>query len=301
MGKSNSLKPPLSFDEQLQKLKDHNLIIQDDEMALKILKEVNYYRLSGYGLPFRLDPHSSDYRDGTSFNQLFDLYSFDEELRNLLWHYIEIAEIYYRTQISYGFALNKCMNPPHDQHYNYDNYYRKESVVGIFDALSREKGHNEDSKIVKHHESKYAGRMPLWVIVELLSFSNLSKLYSSMYISEQDCIAKNVGAGRAVLTNHLHCLSILRNKCAHGGRLYGEPLDLPASLKVGLLRKYPTVSKDSLFAYIIVLYERLPNDESRYNFLNDLITLLDKNSECIDLSQMGFPDNYKQILSYKRS
>lgn len=35
---------------------------------------------------------------------------------------------------------------------------------------------------------KYSSKMPLWVIVELMSFSNMSKLYSSMYYSEKDAI-----------------------------------------------------------------------------------------------------------------
>jgi abortive infection bacteriophage resistance protein len=45
--------------------------------------------------------------------------------------------------------------------------------------------------------------MPLWVIVELMSFSNLSKLYSAMYYSEKDAIANMVGIGRDTLENIL--------------------------------------------------------------------------------------------------
>ena len=51
--------------------------------------------------------------------------------------------------------------------------------------------------------------MLLWVIVELMSFSNMSKLYSSMYYSEKDAIARMVGVGKDTLENHLHCLSVL--------------------------------------------------------------------------------------------
>lgn len=54
--------------------------------------------------------------------------------------------------------------------------------------------------------------MPLWVIVELMSFSNLSQLYSSMYFSVKDTIASAVGVGRDTLENHLHCLSVGWNK-----------------------------------------------------------------------------------------
>lgn len=50
------LKKPLSFTDQLQKLKEHGVVISDEEEAVRILKTVNYYRLTGYALQFRKDP-----------------------------------------------------------------------------------------------------------------------------------------------------------------------------------------------------------------------------------------------------
>lgn len=45
------LKKALSYDQQIERLiKDHNLKIEDKDRAIKILKTVNYYRLSGYGI-----------------------------------------------------------------------------------------------------------------------------------------------------------------------------------------------------------------------------------------------------------
>ena len=62
------LKKPLTFDEQLDKLAAHGMIITDREKAKDILKRVNYYRFTGYALQFRQDPSSSDYIAGTTFN-----------------------------------------------------------------------------------------------------------------------------------------------------------------------------------------------------------------------------------------
>lgn len=46
-----TLKPALNYEEQITKLKvDHNLKIKDEIYAMEILKKVNYYRLSGYGI-----------------------------------------------------------------------------------------------------------------------------------------------------------------------------------------------------------------------------------------------------------
>ena len=47
----HELKPALTYNQQIDRLKNvHNLSITDDAAALEILKKVNYYRLSAYGL-----------------------------------------------------------------------------------------------------------------------------------------------------------------------------------------------------------------------------------------------------------
>lgn len=42
-----NLKKPLTFDEQVKQLIAHGIIISDQEKAKEILKQVNYYRLTG--------------------------------------------------------------------------------------------------------------------------------------------------------------------------------------------------------------------------------------------------------------
>ena len=68
--------------------KEYARLVADREKAKDILKRVNYYRFTGYALQFRQEPSGSDY--------------------------IEKAEVYYRTQIVYGFSIAKCIEAPHD-------------------------------------------------------------------------------------------------------------------------------------------------------------------------------------------
>lgn len=138
--------------------------------------------------------------------------------------------------------------------------------------------------------------MPLWVIVELMSFSNMSKLYSSMYFSEKDVIAGAVGVGRETLENHLHCLSVLRNKCAHAARLYNTEFNPPAKFPSSFLRKHPEIKNNSLFSYTLVLLERLPDKDSK----KSLIRAVREAYECdIDMNLVGFPSNYLDIMNNK--
>lgn len=290
------LKKPLSFTDQLQKLKAHGVVISDETEAVRVLETVNYYRLTGYALQFREDPKYSTYLEETTFESIYHLYLVDERLRDLFRMYIEKAEIYYRTQIAYGFASVKCTEPPYDQHYDDQNFYNKVGYHEVLDHFEREKNYYKDSLIVKHHKIKYANKMPLWVMVELMSFSNLSKLYSAMYFSEKDVIAQSIGVGRDTLENHLHCLAVLRNKCAHAARLYNTQFNPPARFTKTFLRANPQVRNNSLFAYALVLLKRLPDPKSKRGLLTAIENVIEEYKEDIDMKLIGFPNNYIDIL-----
>ena len=290
------LKKPLSFEEQIERLKSHGMIIEDEDKAIYILKKISYYRFTGYALQFRKSPQDSNYIEGTTFDSVYNLYMVDEHLRDLFRMYIEKAEIHYRTQIAHGFSMKKCINAPHDQHYDENNYYNKQGYKQVIESFNREQNYYKDSLIVKHHKNKYDNKMPLWVMVELMSFSNLSKLYSSMYISEKEAIANAVGIQFRTLENHLHCLSVLRNKCAHAARLYGTDFNPPARFTKTFLQKNPEVKNDSLFAYALVLLKRLPDTDSKQKLMNSINRVIDQYKDDIDMSLIGFPENYLEIL-----
>ena len=49
------VKNPTTYEEQLLKLKERGGIIEDEGFAMKVLKNINYYRLSAYFIHFRKD------------------------------------------------------------------------------------------------------------------------------------------------------------------------------------------------------------------------------------------------------
>ncbi len=291
-----NLKPPKTLEEQVAKLKEHHMIVDNEESTKEILSEINYYRFTGYALQHRISVHSSAYVDNVSFDSVYNIYKFDESLRAILRKYLEKVEVYYRTLISYTFANVKCKMPPHNQHYDEINFFNKTGFNEVMESFKKEKNYYKDSLIVKHHKSKYGSNMPLWVIVELMSFSNLSKLYSSMYISEKELIASEVGITYEVLENHLHCLSVLRNKCAHAARLYNTNFNPPAKLQKKFLKQHPSVKNNTLFAYLLILMRNLPQKASKLSFIADLNAVIEKYMNDIDISKIGFPEDYEKLL-----
>lgn len=79
---------------------------------------------------------------------------------------------------------------------------------------------------MKHHIDNYDGKFPLWVAVELFTLGNTSQFYSQMKTADKKVIARSISyitqteCTYSQLESCLRCLTTLRNKCAHFGRIY---------------------------------------------------------------------------------
>ncbi len=291
------LKKPLTLDEQINRLIEHGMIVNDRDWAREILSYVSYYRLTGYALQFRNPSCKDIYLENTTFESVYQIYLFDAQLRNILLRYLEYVEIRYRTQIAYHFSVLNCSKVPHDQHYD-ESYFRNKKSHEIFlNKLRQQLNYYKDTKMIQHHIVKYSKKLPIWAMVEIISFSNLSYFFKSMRRADQDVISNEAGVQTAHLINHLHCMAILRNACAHGSRLYNSNLKKKIKLDKSFLKRYPDIANNSLFAYILVLGKHIPSKGGRKQFVDDLRTALTRYNEMINLDLLGFPMNYEHILT----
>lgn len=86
---------------------------------------------------------------------------------------------------------------------------------------------------VTHFSVKYDGRLPTWVVTEILDFGGVSVLYSGLKRRDRDEIAADLnvlessgaGNGRA-LANWLRVINYIRNICAHHSRLWNRNMDV---------------------------------------------------------------------------
>ena len=115
------LKRALTYEEQVRRFIDeHGLCVLDEEYAVDILKKVNYYRLSAYGIGLKQRNNLENYNDGVSIETLYRLYLFDSQFKNILLHIIEQIEIQLRTQISNLLAVTYGPNVLEISH-NFEN------------------------------------------------------------------------------------------------------------------------------------------------------------------------------------
>jgi len=280
------LKEPTSFEEQVEILLKKGLLIPDEDKAIRILKTVNYYRLSAYTLTLKKD---DTFFAGTSIDNIYALYEFDRKLRNLLMGLLESIEIAFRTHVAYFLAhqygATGYLNPDNFK----DKDYHADFIKTFNIELSR-----ADELFVRHHHEKYGGQFPIWVAVEVLSFSTLSKLFSNLKNVDKQYISKEYyGAPHFYITSWLRVLTVVRNICAHYGRLYDKKIKVAPRLdtadsKLG-------IGVDKIFASIFVMKKLYPNKTAWNDFVINLQALIEQYND-VDCKLIGFCDDWETIL-----
>ncbi|WP_010520449.1 Abi family protein [Aquimarina agarivorans] len=231
MSKRTYNKPPKSFQDQLQQLKDRNLTVDDDAKALAYLANISYYRLSAYFLPYQQTKDWFD--DDTSFKQIIDTYSFDRELRLLVFDCIERIEVAIRTQFIYCMATH--YNNSHwqdDKQLFIKPFYNKiGNLVDPFSdfqsIISRAKTARRPEVFIKHYTDQYnkPSNPPSWMCFELLTIGELSHIYRGLKDKDdKKRIAQQFDLHTTVFTSWLHSLTYVRNICAHHSRLWNKDL-----------------------------------------------------------------------------
>lgn len=242
-------------------------------MQKKILETENYYNvINGYKDLF-LDhaAPTETYKPGAEFTEIVALYEFDRELRFIFLKRLLKIENQIKSIIAYKFSETykhdnylKLVN--FDSHNN--NNKRLKDIMGVIStfqrAISDQSGkHNS----VTHYVTEY-GYVPLWVLVNVLTFGNISKFYGVLKHQDRQAVAREFGIADNVFFSYLKLLSIFRNICAHDERLYNSNLGsleivsgpIHARLAISRLSngKYSHGTND-LFALLICLKEFLPN------------------------------------------
>ena len=288
------LKTPLSYEDQITRLiSEHALTIDDTQTATDILNRVNYYRLSAYGIGLKRSDDAEKYIPGITIQTLYDLYCFDSQLRSILIPVIEAIEIDLRTKIAYHLAMTYGA----DGYYDAANFQPKTDREGnsihtmTMEKFKKEVIHQKNLPCVVHHMQVYGGRFPVWVAVELFTFGMLSSLYSIMNSEDQKAVAKQYGTDPYHLVSWFLSLVELRNLCAHYNRVYNMPLKQTAKL----YREHQRYQCNRLFPILLVI-KRMTSKTKHWNaFLSRLLELI-KQYPVANLSFMGFPANWEQLL-----
>lgn len=317
-----------AIEEQIKKLESRGLNVEAPEVN-SILEMENYYNVvNGYKGLFIDSAYTGPdekYKEGANFSELYALYLFDRELKNIFIKYILEIENNIKAVISHDFSKK----------YGHDNYLKisnfdiqvkrwerktaaqkigavSELIANIQKDISRQLSKN--NPMISHSMLNY-GYVPLWVLVNSLTLGTISTFYSYLKEEDQNDVGRKFNLRPDEMTKILFVLTIYRNACAHDERFYNlkalKSDTKPNMIKTNFIhdrlniprdsRNNPICGKNDLFAILIIC--KLILKEDSFGKLVDLINLrINKLSTRLQiigiedvLNKMGFPSNWYDI------
>lgn len=195
--------------------------------VMRILQSENYYNvINGYKELFLASPATptSDevYKPGTTFDEVYSLYTFDRELRNIYLKYLLKLENTFKTVIAHEFSKKYG----HDNYLKIDNFdtsneQKIASAIKLIGDIQQETARqmNKHHQIVTHYMTEH-GYIPLWVLVNVLTFGKIENFYKTMKATDKTIVARHFNLQPNELAKFMHMLALARNKCAHDERFF---------------------------------------------------------------------------------
>ena len=299
-------KPFLTIEEQIELLERRGVSRTKGECCA-LMREGYYSIINGYKEPFlepvvTKDDLNDRYKGGTSFDDIFALFTFDRSLRALTFRNLIKAEATARTAIAYTFASahrgqdayllqeSYCSEQEYLEYNRSNNSYADE-LSGLTSILKRTRD-KSDSDFISHYRNAH-GSVPIWVLCNALTFGNIQHFFNMMKPNEKvsvcKMIAESTGRKGSKLLGYfdvdearvsLEVLVKFRNLCAHDERLYCAHVG--ARKNVG-------------YSKMIWMLERFLTEEEFYGFLRDVTDLvgdyLEVNAAGAHLlDDLGFPE-----------
>jgi len=225
-------KPYLPLSDQADLLLKRGLVADRDHL-IEQLSVVGYYRLVGYWYPFRqndpANPHGKldEFEPGTTFDQVWNRYCFDRQLRLLVMDGIERLEVFLRAQLAhrhaerhgpFGYAVNPATLPN----------LRADQHARFRDDLQNQLWRSPEG-FVTHFRNVYTSHhrdLPIWMASELLTFGAMYTFYRGCESAIQQTVAARLGIHDTVLYSWLETLNVVRNVCGHHARLWNRVLSV---------------------------------------------------------------------------
>lgn len=302
-----------TLEEQLKIFENKGLIINDREKAKNILLKENYFFLNGYRLIFMHSNDNKKFVKNSTFEELYTMFLFDRELRNILFKNLLIVEnniksiISYTLSIKYGYKEKNYLKAS-----NFTTDHKEQRRVNdVLNKMKRQIRVNAQNHTATLHYVNNYGYIPLWVLVKVLSFGLINELYGILKPEDQQEICDRYNISAQNMEIYLSLLANYRNLCAHEDILYDhkaqryisptrfhEKLDIPKDEENEYI-----YGKNDIFALIIILKQMLDKDKftQMMNEINVKLEDFKWQVKSIPIEKlykcMGLPENYMDIIN----
>lgn len=319
-------KPFKTLNKQLKILRDRGLNVPTN--AKRSLEQNGYYAIiNGYKWSFlQRDSKGTvispeQFVNGANFSEIQSLYDFDRELRSILFESLLRYENTLNATVSYRFSE---AHPEEHSYLAIDNFTRDpqkvQSVVRTISSLSNVvKNKSGQDNAIKHYVNKHR-HVPLWVLVNFLTFGDINFFHQIMTNDLRITVAKDfthfqrrsypgqfvAGIQPEAIDSVNQLVNHFRNAVAHGEitfskKIFKTPNLRPFKAALGN-PNIPLNSQAGVFELLIGLKVVLPRKDFKKlaHRINDLIREYQNDFKSITfnsvLNDMNFPQNYKDFL-----
>ena len=304
-----------NLEEQITILEYKGMTITDKEYAKVVLLRENYFFLNGYRHLFLKSETDKKFLPGTEFNELYSLFLFDREFRNIIFKNLLLIEnnvksiMSYQLSKKYGYKENDYLKPRNFT----DRRDKQKQVQDLIKKMKRQVRVNAPQHTATKHYVDNYGYIPMWILVKVLSFGIVGELFQILKREDQQGIADVYNLPVDTLVTYLPILSNYRNLCAHEDIVFENRTQkqIDDTLFHSMLGIPKTdgeyiYGKNDNFALIIMMKQLLTFVEFK-NMMNEVKHALDNleyNLKTIPLNKvldrMGFPENYYQLVNISR-
>lgn len=233
------------YSSLLNILRERNLIIDDEALALDAIRTHGYHRLAGYRYPFRellpsdeINQITRTYRfdhhyQGSSFKDVLAVYDFDMKLRRVILDGCLEFEVKLRAAVAHVVA---AADPLGHTREDYLNSYacqtptrldpEKTKLQAWIETVKKtEKREKEDDYVTHFNKVDPGSHLPIWALVEFLELGSIPYLLDLMHATERNKVSRLFGIenGRS-FSNMIRAISDLRNRAAHSNRLFNRTM-----------------------------------------------------------------------------
>ena len=221
-------KPSLSLDQQIELLRERGFdpAVPDATLA-RFLYAHSYHRASGYWRYFQVAPQEGDdrFEPGVTLERVRDLYRFDATIRSIAMDGLADVEVAVRARLSHHLSdgedgAGRYLSPR--TYTASPSSHGRRMRIDLLTTIASEVTRTRERSVAEYRDA--GASVPVWVAMEVLSFGTVSKMYRLLGDEQaRETIAKAFGLHESRrLDSTLHSLSVLRNVCAHHGRVWNR-------------------------------------------------------------------------------
>lgn len=308
----------LTIEEQIIFLKNKGILFKSETKAKTMLSKKSYYNIiNGYSDPFLFLKNPKKYKRDVYFEEIYSLYFYDTRIRALILPYIIEVENNIKTEIIYAFCNGLIkdgqLKDIKDEYLLKEYYNTNESKTEQIENLISDiklmiESRKRSSDSFEYYLKNY-NYIPLWVLATQMTFGMISKFYECMPISCRMSVAKIYNLPENYLRTILKILTLIRNACAHGNRIYcfSHKFSLPSKFDNDNFKSIQNFlnngyGKTDLFSVIICLKILLDKKtfKSLINSIRNETKYIHSNLHSVKIEEiynyMGFPENWEHIL-----